>query len=469
MLSDSGIAGEAVSPERNAFSALQSTVAGVIWPPLAAGDAAMLAALMHQLEQTQWLAAEAIIARQREQLLALATHAYAHSAYFRGRLQAAGLQPGDLATRDGLRKLPIMSRRDVQAAQGTLFCTQIPAAHAPVVETRTSGSSGEPVMVKRTALSQLFWLALTLREHLWQQRNFRGKLAIIRANLGTDQVEQANWGPPASLLFVTGSSHALSITADISKQIEWLRAVDPDYFLVYPSNLAALLDRFEAQGLRLPALRQIRTIGETLTPVIRAQANRVLGVDIADTYSSQEAGIIALQCPVSGQYHAMAESLIVEVLDDQGGQCVAGQVGRVVVTDLHNFATPLVRYDLGDYAEAGAVCSCGRGLPTIARIVGRERNLVRLRDGRRHWPLVGFHRYREIAPIRQYQLIQRDLVSIEVRLVADAPLTADQEQRLGEVIRASLGFAFGLQFVYFEDAVPRGPGGKFEEFLCEAK
>ena len=228
-----------------------------------------------------------------------------------------------------------------------------------------------------------------------------------------------------------------------------------------------MLDRFELRGGRLARLRQIRTIGETLTPDIRLAARRVLGAAIADTYSSEEAGIVALQCPLSGLYHVMAESLIVEVLNAQNEPCVPGEIGRVVVTDLHNFATPLVRYELGDYAEMAHACPCGRGLPALKRIVGRNRNMVRLPDGRTSWPLVGFARYRDIAPIRQYQLIQRELDAIEVRLVSDVSLTTEQERQLGDVIRASLGFAFHLRFTYFPVQIPRGRGGKFEEFVCE--
>jgi phenylacetate-CoA ligase len=306
-----------------------------------------------------------------------------------------------------------------------------------------------------------------LREHLWQRRDFGGTLAVIRANLKGNTRDWPTWGPPASLLFETGPSHALAIATDVARQVEWLRSVDPDYLLVYPTNLSALLDQFERRGLRLPRLRQIRTIAETLTPAIRETAQRVFGAGIADTYSSEEVGIIALQCPQSGVYHVMAESLIVEVLDEQGEACVAGQVGRVVVTDLHNFATPLVRYDLGDYAEMADPCPCGRGLPALKRIVGRSRNMVRLPDGRSFWPLVGYHRYAEIAPIRQFQLVQRERETIEVRLVSAAPVTAEQEQRLGDIIREGLDFPFQLYFTYFPQEIPRGPGGKFEEFICE--
>ena len=457
-----------LKPDPAALGAAPSAVAGVVWPPLAAGEAAYLAALMYQLEQSQWLPADSIALRQHEQLVETATHAETHSVYFRSRMQAAGLRPEQLSTLDGLRRLPVMRRRDVQAAGETLFCTQIPRAHAPVAESSTSGSSGEPVVVKRTAVSRLMWLALTLREHLWQQRDFRGRLAVIRNDyLQSDQVDFPTWGPPASLLFETGASHALAVRAGVARQLEWLQSIDPEYLLVYPSNLAELIDRFEQRGLRLPRLRQIRTINETLTPDVRAAARRILGAGIADTYSSAEVGVIAVQCPVSGLYHVMAESLIVELLDEQDKACVPGQVGRVVVTDLHNFATPLIRYDLGDYAEMADACPCGRGLPALKRIAGRRRNMVRLPDGRTLWPAIGGLPYSKIAPIRQFQFVQRELEVIEVRLVCDAPLTAEQERRMGDVILEALDFPFKLQFCYFQGQIPRGPGGKFEEFVCE--
>jgi phenylacetate-coenzyme A ligase PaaK-like adenylate-forming protein len=452
-----------------AFQAELGTVNGISWPPLATGLSASLATLMHQLEETQWLPTEEIERLQHRQLLKVAAHAEKHSPLFRSRLQAAGLHAEQLATAEGLRSLPVMTRRDIQAAGNSLFCRQLPKAHLPVGETQTSGSSGEPVVVKRSAINNLFWMAATLREHLWQQRDFSGRLAVIRANYPEgDSENQADWGVPVRLFFNTGTSHALKINTDIERQAEWLTEINPDYLLTYPNNLAALLQQFDQRGTRLTGLRQIRTLGETLADSVRDATREILKVEIADTYSSQELGTLAMQCPESGLYHTMAESHIIEVLDEHGKPCLPGQIGRIIITDLHNFATPLIRYQIGDYAEVCAACSCGRGLPTLKRIAGRERNMLLLPDGRRHWPLVGFGHYRDIAPIRQYQLIQRNLESLEMRLVTDSPLSAEQEGRLAELVRASLGHAFQLQFVYFPDEIPRSRGGKFEEFICEA-
>ena len=451
-----------------AFNTTQTGIPGIIWPPLVNGPPAPLAALMYQLESTQWLTPDELAQQQYRQLVMLARHAVDTSPSFRKRMADAGLKAEQLDNLTGLRKLPVMSRRDLQSASAGLFCTRIPKAHMPVGETQSSGSSGEPVTVKRTAINHMLWLASALREHLWHERDFAEKLAIIRVNDDLAKpVSLETWGPPASMFYKTGASHAMSLRTDVSQQADWLAQINPAYLLTYPTNLAALLEEFKSRGIKLSNLRQIRTIGETLPSGLRDATHKSFGVEIADIYSSQEVGNIALQCPQSGMYHIMSEYLIVEILDEQGQACTPEQTGRVVVTDLHNFATPLIRYDIGDYAEVGEVCPCGRGLPTLKRVVGRERNMIRLPDGSRYWPLVGAHSYREVAPIRQYQVIQRSLELLEVRLVSDAPLSSEQEERLAEIIHKTVRHPFQLKFVYFDNEIPRGRGGKFEEFICE--
>jgi phenylacetate-CoA ligase len=162
----------------------------------------------------------------------------------------------------------------------------------------------------------------------------------------------------------------------------------------------------------------------------------------------------------------MSENFIVEVLDEDGGPCRPGEIGRVVVTDLVNFATPIIRYDTCDYAEVGPPCPCGRGLPTLARIVGRERNLVAMPDGTKHWPHLGVDHFWDYAPIRQFQFVQHDLTHIEARLVVETPLSKKQESDFGAALQKELGYAFDIAFTYFENELPRGPGGKLEEFVC---
>ena len=444
----------------------RSNIAGVEFPALAAGSTASLAALVRQLDDTQWLSAAEIERRQFAQLRHLTRHAAQFSAHFRKRLAQVKLRPEELTSPEMLRKLPVLRRRDLQTGQG-VTCSEVPANHQPVGESKTSGSTGEPVAVKRTAISQLIWLAMTMREHFWIGSDFAAPLAAVRANV-TQVSRDQDWGAPSSLLFRTGPALRLPITLSVEQLTAQLIEFKPANLIVYPNTLDAMARHCAAQGIAFGGLQIIRTIGETLNATVRERAESTFSARVVDGYSSQELGNIALQCPHSDLYHVMAESLIVEIIDDAGNACKIGQVGRVVATDLHNFATPLIRYDIGDYAEVAAPCSCGRGLPALKRIIGRERNLIVMPDGTRHWPLVGFHRFRDVAPVIQYQLIQQTRETIEIRLVVETPLTPAQEDSLRGIVQEALGHPFALHFVYFDNALPRAANGKFDEFVSNA-
>ena len=421
----------------------RSNIAGIEFPAIVGGPTGTLAALVRQLDDTQWLSAEAIGHGQFAQLHHLARYAAQYSSHFRKRLAQAKLRPDGLTSLAVLRRLPVMHRRDLQSGEG-IVCTEVPASHRPVGESKTSGSTGEPIVAKRTAINQLMWMAMTMREHFWTRSSFDTRLAAIRANI-PQLAHDKDWGAPASLLFRTGPSLRLPITLSVETLVAHLAEFKPASLIVYPNTLDAISRHCAQAGIAFEGLRTIRTIGETLSADIRSRAQEVFRAPVADNYSSQELGNIALQCPESGLYHVMAESLIVEVIDGSGAPCKPGEIGRVVVSDLHNFATPLIRYDIGDYAEPAEPCPCGRGLPSLKRIVGRERNLIVMPDGTRHWPLVGFHRFREIAPVAQYQMIQHALHDIEVRLVVEAALTPSQEKDLREVIQKALGHPFVLR------------------------
>lgn len=454
---------------------LRSAIPGIAWPAIPNQGGAIILALLQQLEHSQWWSQETLLDRQLEQFGVLAAYAYHHSPFFRTRFDQAGLdvnQSPDVQktwTAASHAKIPLLTRAELMQAADQIRCRAVPREHGATHEVQTSGSTGQMISVLRTEVTQLFWMALTMRDHLWHRRDFSASLVAIKAltpSMDDPSVAARNgWGPPATLLLDTGPSYTQPLAMDVAQQAAWLIRRNPNYLLTYPSNLSALLDQFKKWGSFPPALRQIRTIGETLSADTRERCRRLGEVEVVDMYSSQEAGIIALQCPVSGLYHVQCESLLVEVLDDDGQPCKPGEVGRIVITDLHNFATPIIRYEIRDYAEVGPPCPCGRGLQTLARIMGRRRNMVVFPNGERHWPRVGAYRFREVAAIKQYQVVQHALDDIEVRLVVEQPLSNEQETRLTAIIHSALGHAFPLRFNYFSQELAKTRGGKFEEFV----
>ena len=450
----------------------RSAVEGILWPSLANPHAAQILALLYQLEQSQWWSPEQLRSLQLRQLQPLLQHAYRTVPFYRDRLDQAGFDPQRILTPERWAQLPLLTRPQIQAAGAALRSQQVPKSHGKVRSTQTSGSMGQPIKVYCTALNGLFWQVFTLRDHLWHRRNFSNKLATIRFGAQGSTVgspphgrEYPSWGVPASLLYATGPSASLNISTDLSLQAAWLQRQNPHYLLTYPSNLMALTEYFQAHNLSLSHLKQVRTISEMLTPEVRHRCQQVWGVSLVDVYSSQEVGNIALQCPDCDQYHIQAEGVLVEILDEAGNPCPPGQVGRVVVTNLHNYAMPLLRYEIQDYAIPAAPCGCGRGLPTLAQIVGRRRNMVTLPNGDRRWP-TGFLACADIAPIRQFQFVQTRLDCIEARLVMDRALTESEMQQFTDTLHQTLGYPFQLQFTY-PDAIPRRPNGKFEEFMSE--
>jgi phenylacetate-CoA ligase len=445
---------------------------GLLWPAVPGRAAAELLAQLYQLEQTQYFPQSLLKLRQLQQFVQLARHAAETSAFYAERFRSVGLSPAGPWTWELFTQLPLLTRRELLTCAPQIHSQRSPQPHGPWHELQTSGSTGEVVAVRRTGVSQLLWLALNMRDHLWHQRDFRRSLCVIRAGIAVQDddavAREAGWGPPVSLLHDSGPCYTRPLSTDVAELARWLVEKDPDYLLTYPTALAGLLDRFQSTGQQPRKLGEVRTIGETLTPALRARCQALLGVPIVDAYSAQEVGAIALQCRDSNLYHVHAESLIVEVLNADGRACAPGETGRVVVTDLHNFATPIIRYELRDYAEVGpsAGCACGRGLPTLTRVLGRQRNMVVLPNGQRYWPLVGLHHFREVAQILQYQLIQHDLAQVEMRLVTAAPLEAAAETRLIQIVQEALGHPFQIRLTYVDGQLERSAGGKFEEFVC---
>ncbi len=432
-----------------------------VWPPSFSTSSAPVVAAVFQLERSQYFAPNEIRDGQQRQLSALAEHFATHSPWFAARMAAAR----DSAGADRLRRLPILTRREVQASFAQQHVVALPEGYGPATQVSTSGSTGEPVSLWRTQVNLLHWLAQTVRWHLWDEPDFSGRLAIIRALLPTSGVADS-WGNPVALIARTGPLLRIDIEDDIGKQFDALSAFEPSSLIVYPSNLEAILGEMESRDCRLPSLKRVRTLGETLSDDLRKRAKRHLGVRVSDCYTSEEFGYIALQCPQSDLYHVMAESLIVEILDEAGRACADGQTGRIVITDLHNFATPMIRYETGDHAVAGPkTCSCGRGLPTLRKILGRMRNMITKPDGTRHWPLTGYKKYRDIAPIIQYQMVQHAVDAIDMRMVTERPLTGEEETALQAHLRKTLGPGINVAFIYYEGRLPLNANGKFEEFL----
>jgi phenylacetate-CoA ligase len=441
------------------------------WPSFPAGDKTNLRALMAGLKVSQWWPAAELRAAQQAQLAWLVGWAAAKVPHYQREKWpaefAARLAQNPGQFQDIWQEMPMLSKPELRALGPRLYARSVPAAQLPLRPIRTSGSTGIHVELRTTAATRQLWEALTLREHLWSQRDFSKRLGVVRsrneAARKTDGLIQPNWGAPVASLFPSGPSSTMHIGQTVPALAAWLKDFDPHYLLTYPSVIPWLMDHMAAAGERPQSLREIRFISEPLDQGLEKRLAEEWQVKSTDIYSANEVGYIAFRCLEHGALHVQSESLLVEIINGQGQACVAGESGRVVVTSLHNLATPLLRYEIGDHATVGEPCPCGRGLPVIRQILGRTRNAALSPDGQRFWP-TKLNRMRTMRPVMQAQYVQTALDTIEIRAVLARPLK--EEERL-ELIRNTievLGYPYRIEVVSVTE-IPRGAGGKFEEFL----
>ena len=164
--------------------------------------------------------------------------------------------------------------------------------------------------------------------------------------------------------------------------------------------------------------------------------------------------------------HAHVEGVRLEILREDGSPCEPGEEGRVILTSLHNFAMPLIRYEIGDRAVLGTPCACGRTLPVLAAIPGRARDMLTLPDGRRRFPYYAHNTIMQIDAIVQHQVAQTARDEVEIRLAVRRPLTPAEETHIVTAATHGLGGEHRVQIVYRAE-IPRQVSGKFAEFTNE--
>lgn len=413
------------------------------------------------LEESQWWTREQIEARQQAALARLVAHHSQHNESFKQRLQEHRLSAQDVSTLAGLTKLKPITKRDIQQASDAFNSEAVPPSHLPIRKSQTSGRTGEPVTIMKTEMNHQFFCALMFREHQWWQHDYKHKLASIRA-VHQKYEESPNWGGPVAEKFESGPAIGIPLNLTVRGQLAYLNKFDPDMLNIHAGVLAAMCSIWEAEGYTLH-LKHIKNVGETLHPSLRERVKRITGVDILDVYSSSEVGLISIECPGTGLQHIMEETLLVEVLNEAGGPCQPGELGRVVITDFYNTMSPMIRYDIGDYAEVGLPCTCGRNHRTLKQIVGRERGLFRRANGDRFWPVAGQYAAEKVVKVNQWQIIQHSLEDIEYKLVTDHPLTEEQHAKLLDIFKKTLGFDC-VRITEYREQLPTD--GKYEESIC---
>ncbi|MBN9288096.1 MAG: hypothetical protein BGO43_07455 [Gammaproteobacteria bacterium 39-13] len=461
-----------MNPLHSFSSLVRSAVPRIMWPTVPHPMAAQLYYQLDSFSMSEKLSIEHLRQHQFEQLFVLFNFARQHVPYYQQKMADLPCINHPQVLAELWPELPLLTRSLLQQAGPSIFALEALPAHEPAELLSSSGSTGQPVTVKGNIATQFFWNAISLRNHLWHQDKFDKTFAAIRFTenkaaqppFGTSY---PHWSTATFPIVETGPCHHLTLcTAE--EEARWLMQINPDYLNCNPSTLREITQYFAQLNQKPSRLKKVHTHSEIVEPQLRTLVQEVLGIPLIDTYSAKEVGYIALQCSENENYHIQAENLMVEILNDKNSPCQPGETGRVVITTLHNFSSPLIRYEIGDYAIVGEPCSCGRTLPVIKQILGRKRNILKMPDGRQVWPAFANNglRLMDLFAGAQFQVIQKSLNEIHINLALIKPFSDVEENSLREKLITIFSHPFDFTFNYISH-IPRSAGGKFEDFKCE--
>lgn len=425
------------------------------------------------LLRTQWLAPTDIDNEQLRRFRELLAHSIRHVPYYRERL--AGIDPAAVQSMADLRCIPLLQRETYQRRHAEFAAAALPEGTAAAGECSTSGTSGIPIEVRHTNVSQTWWQACYLRDLEWAGLDPTGRLAALRtvSGLNDEQRKQFRegisvpfWHRSLNDLIQSGDSYGMDLHQEPTRQLDWLRRVQPDYLLSYPSNLEYLATLLHEQAKPIPNLKVIQTFAETLTDDVRARIEVGFGVPVKNLYSSCEAGYIGSTCPAGHGLHVHAENVLVEVLNNAEEPCSVGERGSVVLTTLHNYLTPFIRYEIMDEATVGPACSCGRGLPLLTHVWGKQRPMFHLPGGGRKSPVELVENLRKLGGLRQHQIIQRQVEHVLLRLVPAQDWSDARLDNVKHLFNDFFGAPIHVEIEMLE-RLPLPASGKLIDVICE--
>ena len=373
----------------------------------------------------------------------LLSHAATHSPYYRAQSWAARLRAGE---RIAFRDIPITPKPQMKAQPSAFSCASVPASEGAIFDKYTSGSTGEPTLVKKS------------RRHFEINRQENSRLQRswgLEAQTGFLAIDPILRATPTKDVVKTGPIHWKIESANPRDWVEALRTTRASMVTAVTSEALSLLEL----APDLDGLRVVSTVGELVPDELKEAVARLPDCVHVDTYGCVEAGIIAATCRHCGLYHLADRHAIVEILDDNDLPSAIGSMGRVVVTPLFNLATPLLRYEIGDYAIPAQCPHCPAGKRGLAKIVGRERNLFRLPDGMRVNPSIPSRDLLALG-LRKHKMLQTSRHEVQFFYVPQDPEAAVD----GDVLQRLVDFYVSPQLRVTPvrvGSIPKSPSGKY--------
>jgi phenylacetate-CoA ligase len=393
----------------------------------------------------------------------LVEYAYHHVPLYKKLYDRSDFHPDQLHEPADIRKIPCTDKALFQKTPlQERLADDYPVSR--LIRRRTSGSTGSPLDVYYTAEDRIYRTLMHLRILFHNGMRLRDRMAHISdSRHATDERYSFQKFGFLAKDFIYAAD-------PVEKQLQDLQAIRPAVIYSYASSMVLLAAEIEKQTTRPIQPRLVFTTGELLTEADRQRINRAFNVELKDIYGLVEMGDVAWQCAEVNGYHLNMDSFYAEV-DESGSRGITS--GPLVITNLHSWAMPFIRYQVGDVIslpdplqQAGDAsrCPCGCNFPRIRVIQGRADDWLYSADGRRISPLIFI--IASIPGVQQYRMIQEAYDRLVVQILPGEGFRQETLKKVTEHVLQVMGSGIKVEAVPV-DSLPKETSGKMRRVISK--
>jgi phenylacetate-CoA ligase len=393
---------------------------------------------------------------QEDRFIALFRRTWEHIPFYRKHWQEKGIRPNDIRLLADLQKLPVISKRDLEA--DLLACPPFGSYQGDFPAIRVQASSGSTGNPKPFFHTRSDWEVVA---NLWSRR-------LHAQGVQKRDVVQLVFTYSLFIAGFTATEGAMKLGALVvptgsgavtpsERQVRLLSDWEATVIAGTPSYVLHLADVAEQMGMDLKQDFKLRLgvhTAESMTEAARRSIEARWGIKAYDNFGSVETGAPTFECPEQSGYHINEDAYIFEILDrDTLTPVESKRDGVVVVTSLFKEAAPVIRYNLEDLSSiSDDPCPCGRTFRRLMKIKGRASEMLKVR-GVPFYPTAVegvLESFKELT--RENRLIldragQQDRVTVQVEKRSEAGDANSLRERLERALKVTTGLAMDAELL----------------------
>lgn len=420
------------------------------------------------LEGSQWWTEDQLRRYQWGELQKLLEHAYNQVPFWKSALDEMHLKISDIQTPENFRKLPIIDKSDIRQNKNEMIARNY---IGKTWTKATGGSTGIPLELDYTPDSYDWRVAISRRGYGWAGcEDGMNQAWIWGVDLGEktpirkfkESLHKRLLGHRIYNCFVFDEEN-------MEKCLKELNRTKPKVIVGYTNPLYNFSNFVKEHGGLSYKPQSIITAAEKLEEFQREAMEKNFQAPVFNTYGSREFMLIAAEDENHDGLLMSNENLYIEIIKENGEPAKSGEMGDIIITDLHNWGMPFIRYRIGDMAvPSDKKPRSGRGLPMLEKIVGRTLDILKTKDGKKVPGEFFPHLMKDFKGVEQFQVVQDSLEQLNLNIIKNDQLSDEHIELMNQEIKKVMGEFIDVE-INFVKSIALTKTGKFRVTICNLK